>query len=133
MNEVLVKKTGSFSTKALAVVVVLVLVSGLLQARAEGGGTQVIPALEAFFWALLSVFMFVSLLVFVLTRPADKKKASKEAKAPQAWADVLLEKVNIEQVKDLKQAGGKFVKNDKGEVEAFISVLKFEQPRKPEK
>ena len=107
-------------TKQFFVSLLLTLLAYQAKAQTTGNFADT-SYFDIVFWALLLITFFLFSLVLLMWKP--KKEAPAPAK--KDLVGEMLEKMKEEDLQKLRQAGGKFVKNSQGEVEAFVSVLRF--------
>jgi len=81
------------------------------------------PFLEALFWLFLLLSLLLLSLMFIMWKPPQRREET--AKKPVDPVQDMLNKISESEIQRLKDAGGKFIKNPQGEVEAFISVMRF--------
>lgn len=73
------------------------------------------------FWELLLVSL-IAFYIFTII----KKGEPKPPKKADHLLDQLTKEIEVEQVNAFSKAGGKLIRNEKNETEAYVSVVRFE-------
>ncbi|MBX2840664.1 MAG: hypothetical protein KTR26_02760 [Flammeovirgaceae bacterium] len=73
------------------------------------------------FWELLLISIF-AFYIFTLIH----KEEPKPPKKADHLLDQLTKEIEVEQINAFSKAGGKLIRNEKEETEAFVSIVRFE-------